>query len=141
MAKDDIDYIWTDKKRTLFGLPISFTRYYLTETKFITQTGFFSVKEDEIDLYKIIDKSIERPFMQRLFGCGSIFIHSKDADTPDKEIHCVKNIRQVSDLIDKYLNRMRDRYGIRGRDMVGIMHGDYHDHETDDFEHDHIDNY
>ena len=103
MAREDIDYVWTDKKRTLFGLPWSFTRYYLTETKFITQVGLLTVKEDEIDLYKIIDK------------------------------------RQVSNLIDKYLNRMRDRYGIRGRDMVGIMHGDYHDND-DDYDHDHYDN-
>ena len=33
MAKIDYDYVWTDKKRTLFGLPISFTRYILTEEK------------------------------------------------------------------------------------------------------------
>ena len=56
MKSDEINYVWTDKKRTLFGLPLSFTRYFLTETKFITRTGFLSVEEDEIDLYKIIDK-------------------------------------------------------------------------------------
>lgn len=139
MARDDIDYIWTDKKRTLFGLPLSFTRYYLTETKFITQVGFINIKEDEIDLYKIIDKSVSRPFFQRMFGCGTIIIHSKDADTPTKVVKCVKKVRQVSNLIDKYLNRMRDRYGIRGRDMVGIMHGDYNDHDDfdDDNDYDH----
>lgn len=127
MAKEEIDYIWTDKKRTLFGLPLSFTRYYLTESKFITQVGFLNIKEDEIDLYKIIDKSVSRPLTQRLFGCGSITIHSKDADTPTKIVQSVKYVHKVSKLIDKYMNKMRDRYGIRGRDMVGIMHGDYHD--------------
>ena len=35
---------------------------------------------------------------------------------------------------------MRDRYGIRGRDMVGIMHGDYCDHDHDDYDHDQYDN-
>lgn len=127
MAKEEIDYIWTDKKRTLFGLPLSFTRYYLTESKFITQVGFLNIKEDEIDLYKIIDKSVSRPLTQRLFGCGSITIHSKDADTPTKIVQSVKYVHKVSKLIDKYMNKMRDRYGIRGRDMVGIMHGDCHD--------------
>lgn len=127
MARNEIDYVWTDKKRTLFGLPISFTRYYLTHTKFITRHGFINVEEDEIDLYKIIDKSVKRPFFQRLFGCGTIIIHSKDADTPTKIVHSVKSVRQVSNLIDKYMNNMRDRYGIRGRDMVGIMPDDIHD--------------
>lgn len=127
MKKDNIKYVWTDKKRTLFGLPISFTRYYLTETKFITRVGFLSITEDEIDLYKIIDKKIRFPFFQRLFNCGSIIIYSRDADTPSKDVHCVKNVRQVSELIDKYLTIMRDRYGIRGRDMIGAHDHDCHD--------------
>lgn len=56
MKKDVINYIWTDKKRTIFGLPISFTRYFLTEDKFITRKGFLSIEEDELDLYRVIDK-------------------------------------------------------------------------------------
>ena len=139
MGKKDINYVWTDKKRTLFGWPLSFTRYYLTETKFITQRGFFSIDEDEIDLYKITDKKVKRPLFQRMFGCGSIIIFSRDADTPTKEVHCVKNVRAVSDQIDKYLNIMRDRYGIRGRDLMG--YGGYGGHCDDDCEdgHDHDD--
>ena len=84
--KEEFSYIWTDKKRTIFGLPISFTRYFLTETKFITRTGLFNIDEDELDLYKITDKKLRLPFMQRLFKCGSIVIYSKDTDTPSKEI-------------------------------------------------------
>lgn len=131
MKKDEINYIWTDKKRTLFGLPLSFTRYFLTETKFITRKGFLSIEEDEIDLYKIIDKKTLKPFGQRLFGCGTIIIYSKDADTPTKEIKSVKEVRKVSELIDTYLNKMRDKYGIRGRDMMGIHDGHDHDHYND----------
>ena len=56
MKKNAFDYVWTDKKRSLFGLPLTFTRYYLTESKFITRTGFLNIDEDEIDLYKITDK-------------------------------------------------------------------------------------
>ncbi len=126
MKKNDFKYVWTDKKRTIFGLPISFTRYYLTETKFITRTGLLSIDEDEIDLYKIIDKKVRFPFFQRLFKCGTIIIYSRDADTPSKEVRCIKNVRQVSELLDKHLTIVRDRYGIRGRDMMsyGGCHGD-----------------
>lgn len=137
MRKDDIKYIWTDKKRTVFGLPWTFTRYFLTETKFITRTGFFTVDEDEIDLYKIIDKKVRFPFWQRLVGCGTIIIYSKDADTPTKEVQCIKNPRHTSELIDKYLNIMRDRYGIRGRDMMsgGAYHDDDgYDNDDDDYD-------
>lgn len=117
--KEEFDYIWTDKKRTIFGLPLSFTRYFLTQTKFITRTGFLSIDEDEIDLYKITDKKLKIPFSQRLFKCGSIIIYSKDTDTPQKEVHSIKTPRKVSELIDRYVNAQRDKYGIRGRDMMG----------------------
>lgn len=117
--KEEFDYIWTDKKRTIFGLPLSFTRYFLTETKFITRTGFLSIDEDEIDLYKITDKKLKIPFSQRLFKCGSIIIYSKDTDTPQKEVRSIKTPRKVSELIDRYINAQRDKYGIRGRDMMG----------------------
>ena len=131
MGKNDINYIWTDKKRTLFGLPWSFTRYYLTETKFITKTGFFNISEDEMDLYKITDKKILRPFGQRIFGCGSIVIYSKDTDNPTKEIRCIKDVRAVSNLIDEYMNKMRDKYSIRGRDLMGIYSDSEQNEDTD----------
>lgn len=132
MKKNAFDYVWTDKKRSLFGLPLTFTRYYLTETKFITRTGFFNIDEDEIDLYKITDKKVKYSFFQRLFNCGTIIIYSRDADTPSKEVHCVKNVRKVSELIDKYLNIMRDKYGIRGRDMMSMHSNCDHDDDFDD---------
>ena len=134
MAKNDINYIWRGKKRTIFGLPWTFTTYYLTETKFITKTGFLSVSDDEIDLYKITDKKIMRPLAQRIFGCGTVIIYSKDTDTPTKEIHCIKNVREVSDLIDECTNKMRDKYRTRGRDLMSLHdphdgHDDYDDYD------------
>lgn len=124
MAKKDFDYVWTDKKRTFLGLPFSFTRYFLTEKKFITRVGFLSIIEDELDLYKVTDKKLVLKFGQRLFGGGTIVLYVKDTDTPVKEIKFVKNPRKVSDLIDEYLTKERDRYRIRGRDMIGNLHDD-----------------
>ena len=100
MAKEEIQYVWSDKKRTLFGLPLSFTRYFLTETKFITRKGFLSLEEDELELYKVVDKKMQLPFGQRLFGCGTIVLYVKDTDTPVKEVLSVKAPRRVAQLID-----------------------------------------
>ena len=69
--------LWTDKKRTFLGLPLSFTRYYLTDHQLITRVGFLSIKEDEIELYRIVDKRIEQTFFQRLFGCGTFSVGMK----------------------------------------------------------------
>ncbi|MCM1225891.1 MAG: PH domain-containing protein [Clostridium sp.] len=129
--KNEIDYIWTDKKRTIFGLPLSFTRYFLTETKFITRVGFLSLSEDELDLYTVMDKKLNLPFFQRIFGCGTIIMHVKDVDTPIKEVKSVKAPRKVLAELDKYINIQRDRYRTRGRDMIGFDSDCGHDMDDD----------
>jgi hypothetical protein len=129
--KEAFEYVWTDKKRTIFGLPLSFTRYYLTPTKFICRTGLFNIEEDEIDLYKITDKKLILSLSQRMFGCGTIRLYSRDTDTPEKDVISIKNPREVSQLLDKYITEHRDRYGIRGRDMMG---GGMPLHHPDDFD-------
>lgn len=119
--KADFDYLWTDKKRTIFGLPLSFTRYYLTEKKLITRTGFLNIVEDEFDLYRVIDKKLMLPLGQRLFGCGTVVINVKDADTPVKAVKSVKAPRKMMELLDAQVDKMRDAYGIRGRDMNEVL--------------------
>lgn len=120
MAKIDFDYIWTDKKRTIFGLPISFTRYILTEKKLVTRTGFLSIKEDEVELYRITDKSLQLPLGQRMFGCGTVTMHCKDTDTPIKIVTSIKNPRNFMTLLEENVDIQRDRYRVRGRDMIGL---------------------
>lgn len=133
--KEPYNYIWRDRKRVIFGLPWSFTTYLLTENKFITRKGFFNLDEDEIDLYKITDKKLKLPFWQRIVGCGTIEILSRDIDTPKKEIRCIKKPRAVMDLLDKQIEDQRTRWNTRGRDLYSGMgmpppHG--HEHFDDD---------
>lgn len=125
--------IWTDKKRTLFGLPLSFTRYILTEKKFITRKGFLSITEDEIELYRVVDKSLRLPFGQRIFGCGTVVINCRDTDTPVKEVVSVKKPREFMDIFEKQVDIQRDKYRTRGRDMIASdMHMDCGcDHDED----------
>lgn len=132
MAKIDFDYIWTDKKRTIFGLPISFTRYILTEKKLITRIGFLSIKEDEVELYRITDKSLQLPLGQRMFGCGTVTMHCKDTDTPIKIVTSIKNPRSFMTLLEENVDIQRDRYRVRGRDMIGLDVDCECDHDLED---------
>ena len=47
---EPIEYLWKDRKRFL-GLPLSFTRYRLSEDRLFCETGFFKIKSDEVLLY------------------------------------------------------------------------------------------
>ena len=60
--------VWKDRKRTLFGLPWSFTKYSLSDDRLFISTGFLSTKEDEVRLYRIMDISLKRTLGQRIFG-------------------------------------------------------------------------
>lgn len=121
--------LWTGKK-CVCGLPISFTRYILTETKLITRAGFFNLREDEIELYRVFDKSLSLPLGQRLTGCGTIKLLAKDVDTPIKELVSVKQPRVVKRILDEAVQNQRDKYYVNGRDMIGVMNpnGCCHDH-------------
>lgn len=118
LTRDYVEIIWTGKK-CIMGMPISFTRYILTEAKLITRVGLLNLKEDEIELYRVYDKSMKLPFGQRIVGCGTITLLSKDSDTPTKTLEKIKNPREVKRLLDAAVQEQRDKYSVRGRDMMG----------------------
>lgn len=127
------DLLWSGKK-CICGLPISFTRYILTSTVLYTRTGFLNVKEDEVELYKIVDKVMLFPLGQRIVGCGTVKLSSKDVDTPEKLLKSIKNPREVKRILDEAVKAQRDKYLIRGRDMMGaamVNGGDDIDDDND----------
>ncbi len=135
MAKIEYDYVWTDKKRIL-GMPISFTRYILTEKKLITRKGFLSVSEDEVELYRVVDKSLKLPFGQRIFGCGTVVINCRDTDTPVKEILAIKAPREFMKKLEENVDIQRDKYRTRGRDLIAAdlhVDCDHDDPDGDDY--------
>ena len=66
LTRDYGEVIWTGKK-CILGMPISFTRYILTDSKLITRVGLLNLREDEIELYRVYDKSMKLPLGHKLF--------------------------------------------------------------------------
>ena len=124
------EIVWTGKK-CILGLPISFTRYILTDTKLVTKIGLFSIREDEIELYRVYDMALTLPFGQRIVGCGTLKLLSKDSDTPAKELKSIKRPREAKKLIDEAVRVQRDKYYVRGRDMIGMNAPNDHDIDND----------
>lgn len=124
------EIIWTGKK-CILGMPISFTRYILTDTKLVTKRGLFSITEDEVELYRVYDMALTLPFGQRIVGCGTLKLLSKDSDTPTKELKSVKRPREAKRLIDEAVRVQRDKYYVRGRDMIGMNIPGDHDLDGD----------
>ena len=115
MAKEMLDCTWSDRKRIIFGLPWTFTKYILTQDKLLIRTGVFNQKEEEIRLYRIMDVTLKRSFWERLFGLGTIHCCSGDKSYPEFDILHVKKSREVKNLLSDEVERERNerRIGIR----------------------------
>ncbi len=111
-------YCWYDRKRTFLGLPLSFTRYFLTEEKLLVRTGFLSMKEEEVRLYRILDVTLKRSLRQRIFGLGTIHCCSADKSTPEFDILSVKNSEWVKETLSDLVEQERSRKRISGRECL-----------------------
>ena len=134
---DKIDFLWKDRKRPIFGLPLSFTRYWLNEDKLLITTGIFSLKEEEIMLYRILDITLKRSFLQRIFNVGTIHCCSSDKTTKEFDIVDVKNPKKVKELLSDQIEAAREKKRVSSREyMYSADHGvdtdDYDDDEDDD---------
>lgn len=110
--------VWTDKKRTIFGLPLSFTRYTLREDKLLIETGFLNKKEEEIRLYRIMDVTLRRSFGERIFGLGTIHCCSADKSSPEFDILRIKNPADVKELLSDMVESERDRKRVAVREFA-----------------------
>lgn len=118
LKRDYGNVLWAGRK-CICGLPISFTRYILTDTVLYTKIGFVHIREDEIELYRVSDKKITFTLFQRMVKCGTITLMAKDVDTPDKTLISIRNPREVKKILDEAVREQRDKYYVRGRDMIG----------------------
>ncbi len=116
-----MEIIWKDRKRPIFGLPISFTKYRMTEEKILINTGVLSIKEEEIKLYRIMDITLKCSVWQRLFRVGTIHFCSADKTTPEFDIKDIKNPSEVKELISNQVEIQRDKKRIAGREFMGDL--------------------
>ena len=120
----NIVYIWKDRKR-YFGMPISFTRYALSEDRLFLSQGFLNIKDDEILLYRVRDIDTSRNLWQRLFGVGTVVVMSSDKSMPSLVLKNIKNPVDVKELIHEQVEEMKIRRRVRvGEIMPTDMDGD-----------------
>ena len=104
--------LWTDRKRH-FGLPLSFTKYAISEDRLFQSTGILNLKDEEILLYRVRDISLSRSFGQRIFGVGSITVTSSDKSRPVLVMQNVKDAGAVKELLHRQVEDMKIRRRVR----------------------------
>lgn len=112
-----MDTIWTDRKRH-FGLPISFTKYSLSEDRLFRETGLLNLNEEEVLLYRVRDVSLSRSLWQRIFGVGTITVHSSDKTSPTLEVINVKDSKSVKELIFTNVEKAKEERRMRATELL-----------------------
>lgn len=107
---EPIQYLWKDRKRHL-GLPLSFTRYSLSEDRLFCEKGFLNLKCDEVLLYRVRDLQLNLSIGQRILGVGTICVISSDQSIPHLDLVNVKHPREVKELSIKTWKRPRTSGG------------------------------
>lgn len=123
--------IWQDRKRIL-GMPITFTKYTMSEDRLFLQTGLLNLKSEELLLYRVRDISMQASLLQRIFGVGTIFIDSSDQTTPKLQLINVKAPWRVKEQIHAQVEEMKMNHKVRFGELLD--RGCTHDSHEEDFD-------
>ena len=126
-----IECLWKDRKR-YFGLPLSFTRYWMSEDRLFTSVGFLNLRDDEILLYRVRDLDTNRTLWQRLFGVGTETVISSDKSQPVLALKNIKDPIMVKELLHKQVEECKLKRRLRVGEIIGDADGDGIPDDMDD---------
>ena len=115
---EPIVYTWKDRKRVL-GLPITFTRYRLSEDRLFCEKGFFNITQDEVLLYRVRDLQLNLKLTQRIFGVGTVCVVSSDKNIPHLDLVNVRRPREVKEMIHRSVEEAKDKRRMRTMEIMG----------------------
>lgn len=88
--------------------------YRITSERIVVESGLFSKHMEQIDIYRINDYTVERPFSQRIMGNGNIVISAMDRTTPRVELHALRtDVVALYEKLRKATEREKHRRGVR----------------------------
>ena len=108
----NIECLWKDRKRHL-GLPLSFTRYSLSDDRLFVSMGFLNIRDDEVLLYRVRDIDTRRSLWQRIFGVGTVTVVSSDKTMPTLVLQNIKDPLMVKELIHNQVEEMKIQRRVR----------------------------
>lgn len=94
------------------------TKYKITNQRVVVDRGIFSKKMEQLELYRINDFTVDRPFGQRLLGTGNITLTTFDKTTPLVELHGLKtDVVRLYETMRAAVETAKQSRGVRMVDM------------------------
>lgn len=92
--------------------------YKITSQRVVIEKGLFSKRMEQIDLYRVVDYVVERPFGQRIMGTGNLILEAMDKTTPEVRIEGIKtDVMALYERLRYATEQEKRRRGVRVVDM------------------------
>lgn len=111
-------FFWTVIIPLIVYLKTRFTIYELTDQIYREKTGILSQKIEELELYRVRDYSVEKPFLMRLFGLGNLILITSDKTNPRVYMRAIRNVENVRDIFRKHVEEARKATGTKEVDFT-----------------------
>ena len=125
--------MWRQRKRIWCGLPWTFTVYSFDEERILVDSGVFTKRQDEIRLYRVLDLSVSRTLIQRIFGMGTIHLKTSDKTMGDFDMTNIKKVMDVKTQLSDLVEANREKKRVVSREfMAGSSEDDFEVPEDDE---------
>ena len=110
--------LWRERKRIWCGLPWTFTVYSFDEERILVDSGVFTKRQDEIRLYRVLDLSVSRTLIQRIFGMGTIHLKTSDKTMGDFDMINIKKVMDVKTQLSDLVEANREKKRVVSREFM-----------------------
>ena len=102
--------------------------YEFTSERMRIYEGILNQEINEVELYRVKDTRLEKPFWFRVLGLSNIVLTTSDRSLPTIDICAVRNGVEIREKLRKQVELLRDKKRVREVDFEG---GDSDDMDLD----------
>lgn len=93
-------------------------RYKITSQRVVVERGVFGKRMEQIDLYRVVDYVVDKPFGQRIVGTGNLILDAMDKTTPEIRIEGVKtDVTALYERLRYCTEQEKKKRGVRVMDL------------------------
>jgi uncharacterized membrane protein YdbT with pleckstrin-like domain len=90
------------------------THYRVTNQRIVITRGLLGKRMEQLDLYRIHDYSVDRPFGQRILGTGNLRLSTFDKTTPAVELLSLKtDVERLYEELRQAVELIKQQRGVR----------------------------
>ena len=91
--------------------------YRISTERMSLTRGVISKRQDDLELYRVKDTTLEEPFFLRIFQLGDIVLDTSDRSTPRIRIHAIRDAKHVREILRTNIEVLRTKKRVREVDF------------------------